>query len=152
MSLQNSEDKDFNADVYFSQSEMIKIESFGDYRGQKILRVIAQLGKQNKDNFEIFNIINLKIPHQYKTLENFSAFKDKARTDEKTLILSNAIFKKDLDEYTSSYEPGIRVFIHEIINSGMSKAQIKAIIKKYYESEKINSVILAGDVQSQHTM
>ena len=75
---------------------MIKIEHFGDYRGQKILRVIAQLGKQNKDNFEIFNKINLKIPNQYITLENFSAFKDKRQDVHKTLILSRANLKKEL--------------------------------------------------------
>ena len=61
-----TEDVDFSEERYYSNNEDLRVEFFGDIRGNKIFKVSVALAKQTKNGLQLYESVKLKFPSVFK--------------------------------------------------------------------------------------
>ena len=109
----NIEDAKFDSSEYFSKGNEFFLESFGDYRGKKVLRLNVMLGFQGNESFELYKNVMIKIPKDYQQLKDFNTVEKSS--DLSTLIIAQNSYRDLILEYQRKIETnGRKVFFEEM--------------------------------------
>ena len=133
----------FSENRYYSDTGDFRVELFGDIRGQKILKVSVALAKQKKDGLQLTESVQLKIPVGFNIITEANVlYRD---LKEKSLFITTEKFKDSVTAYTEQVQQTGRKANVETLSGTPTKEDVKAIIAKYYQQEKITNVIIVGN-------
>ena len=137
------EDLSFNNSLYLSDKKGIRIESFGDFRGQKLYKVSVSVARQSDQGVSFYRSIQVKIPKSFTIVENILNFGSSSEK-EKTLVLTTPEFEKVVNKAFAADYFSERDISISVVGNSQSKDQIKALIKQGYEADQITTAILIG--------